>query len=210
MPFAEGEARRHLAWIVSAGGGACSVGRADELADELLAEFGSLGAVLAASPRRLERTIRDAGSAAHGISRFNAATMHVLRSRISDRPLLSCLPDVVDYLRFNLSFIAHEQIRVLHLDARNRLIRDEQVSEGTATRAMLAVPLIIERATELGSASLILVHNHPSGDPTPSRQDIDLTVRIADEARTHDVAVIDHLIIGADKVYSFHLAGILA
>jgi DNA repair protein RadC len=206
MPVQDGEARRHLAWIVAAGGEHDPIGRADEL----LAEFGSLGAVLAAPPLRLNRAVDGRPHAVRGISRFNAATAHVLRSRIADRPLMSCLPDVVDYLRFDLSFVSHERIRILYLDARNRLIRDEQVSEGTGTRVALAVRSVVGRAAELGAASIILVHNHPSGDPTPSRQDVELTRRIAAEALRHDVTVLDHLIIGGDKVYSFHHAGILA
>lgn len=206
MPDQDGEARRHLAWIVGAGGEHDPMASADEL----LAEFGSLGAVLAATPRRLGRFAKGRGRAILGISRFNAAIAHVLRSRIADRPLLSCLPDVVDYLRFDLSFVPQERIRILYMDARNRLIRDEQVGQGTTTRATVAVRSIVERAAELGSASLILVHNHPSGDPTPSRQDIDLTLRIVEEARRNDVAVLDHLIIGAERVYSFHHAGMLA
>lgn len=179
-------------------------------ADELLAEFGSLGAVLAATPRRLSRVAKRRGRAVQGISRFNAAIAHVLRSRIADRPLLSCLPDVVDYLRFDLSFVPHERIRILYMDARNRLIRDEQVNQGTGTRVAVAIRTIVDRAAELGSASLILVHNHPSGDPTPSQQDIDLTLRITAEALRYDVTVLDHLIIGVEKAYSFHRAGVLA
>jgi DNA repair protein RadC len=179
-------------------------------ADKLLSEFGSLGAVLAASPRRIGHVVRGPGQAARGISSFNAAAMHVLRSRIGDRPLLSCLPQVADYLRFNLSFAANERIRILHLDAGNRLIRDEQIGEGTTTRVAMAVGPMLDRAAELGSASLILVHNHPSGDPTPSRQDIDLTLRISAEARRHDIVVIDHLIVGAEKIYSFYRSGLLA
>lgn len=206
MPDQDGEARGHLAWIVAAGGERDPLRRADEL----LAEFGSLGAVLAANPRRLGRAADGRGQALKGISRFNAATAHVLRSRIADRPLLSCLPDVVDYLRFGLSFASHERVRILYLDARNRLIRDEQVSEGTGTRVALAIRSIVDRAAELGSASLILVHNHPSGDPTPSRQDIDFTRRVVAEAKLHEVTVVDHLIVGAEKVYSFHHAGLLA
>lgn len=178
-------------------------------ADELLAEFGSLGAVLAATPRRLNRAVDGRRQAVQGISRFNAATAHVLRARIADRPLMSCLPDVVDYLRFDLSFVSHERIRILHLDARNRLIRDEQVSEGTGTRVAMVVRSVVARAAELGSASIIVVHNHPSGDPTPSRQDMELTLRIAAEAGRHDITVIDHLIVGAENVYSFHHAGLL-
>jgi DNA repair protein RadC len=205
MPVQDSEAHRHLAWIVAAGGDDDPIRRADEL----LAEFGSLGAVLAATPRRLKRAVDGRGQAVQGISRFNAATAYVLRSRIADRPLMSCLPDVIDYLRFDLSFVSHERIRILYLDARSRLIRDEQVSEGTGTRVVMVVHSVVERAAELGSASLIIVHNHPSGDPTPSRQDIELTLRIAAEARLHDITVIDHLIVGADKVYSFHHGGLL-
>lgn len=206
VPFAEGDAREHLAWIVAAGGETDPQLRADEL----LAEFGSLGAVLAASPARLDRSVRDPGAAVLGISRFNAAAMHVLRSRIIARPLLSSMPEVIDYLRFNLSYITHERIRVLHLDARNRLMRDEQMGDSKATKALITVHSIVQRALELGSASLILVHNHPSGDPTPSSQDIDLTRRIVEDAIAHDIAVIDHLVIGAEQVFSFHHAGMLA
>lgn len=206
MPSSEREERRHLAWIVAAGGEDDPFGRADQL----LAEFGSLGAVLAASPGSIRRVVRGRGAAARGISSFNAAAMHVLRSRIADRPLLSCLPQVADYLRFNLSFAVTERIRILHLDAANRLIRDEQIGEGTGTRVALAVGPMLDRASELGSASLILVHNHPSGDPTPSRQDIELTLKISAEAGRHDIVVIDHLIVGAEKIYSFHRAGLLA
>lgn len=205
MPFQDEEARQHLAWIVGAGG------EHDPLssADELLAEFGSLGAVLAANPRRLNRVVKGSGLAMQGILRFNAAIAHVLRSRIADRPLLSCLSDVIDYLRFDLSFVSQERVRILYMDARNHLIRDEQANQGSTTRVVVAVQSIVQRAEELGSVSLILVHNHPSGDPTPSRQDIDLTLRIVAEARLRDVVVLDHLIVGAERVYSFHHAGIL-
>lgn len=116
----------------------------------------------------------------------------------------------MDYLRFDLSFIPHERIRILHLDAGNRLMRDEQMSEGTGTRVVFTVDSIVTRAVELGSASLILVHNHPSGDPTPSPQDVEMTVRIVEAARRHDIAVIDHFIVGSEEVFSFHHAGLLA
>jgi DNA repair protein RadC len=122
---------------------------------------------------------------------------------------MSCLPEVIDYLRFDLSFASQERVRILYLDARNRLIRDETASEGTSTRVPIAIWSVVQRAVELGSASLILAHNHPSGDPTPSREDVALTSRIVAAARRHDIAVIDHLIVGAEKVYSFHHAGIL-
>lgn len=206
MPSSKTEERHHLAWIVAAGGVADPFGQAERL----LEEFGSLGAVLAASPERIGHAVRGRGQAARGISSFNAAAMHVLRSRIADRPLLSCLPQVADYLRFNMSFAVNERIRILHLDAGNRLIRDEQIGEGTGTRVCMAVGPMLDRAAELGSASVILVHNHPSGDPMPSRQDIDLTKRIFAEAGRHDIVVIDHLIVGAEKIYSFHRAGLLA
>ncbi len=206
MPSASNDdARDHLAWIIASGG----TGDPVEQADSLLAEFGTLGSVLAASPARLRRATGD-GSVVAQIIRFKSATRHVLHARIADRPLLSCWSQVVDYLRFDLGFSALERFRLLHLDAQNRLMRDQLLSEGSATRAPVSVRTILGDAMDMGAASLILVHNHPAGDPTPSPTDIELTGRIVDLARGLEIEVIDHLIVGATSVYSFRRAGLLA
>jgi DNA repair protein RadC len=198
---------RHLAWIIRAGGGEEGT---NCKAQRLLAEFGSLGAVLTAPDSLLEKIVEGAAAVSMEIGRFNAAASHVLLSRIVDRPLLSCWTQVVDYLRFGMSHRTHERFRVLHLDARNRLMRDELMSEGGAERTPVSVRSVVARAIELGSASLILVHNHPSGDPSPSAADIELTARIVHAARGLDIEVIDHLIVGTGQVFSFRGAELLA
>ncbi|MES3100510.1 JAB domain-containing protein [Sphingomonas faeni] len=199
------DACRHLAWIIGKHGGPDVHGRARHL----LTEFGSLGAVLAASATRLSRADGGVTTAYAEIGRFNAAASHVLLSRIIDRPVLGCWQQVHEYLRFAMSGKAHETFRVLHLDARNALMEDELVSEGSGTRTPVSVRAVVARGIEMGSASLILAHNHPSGDPAPSASDVDLTNRIVKAARALEIDVIDHLIVGSDRVFSFRLAGLL-
>lgn len=197
----------HLAWIIRAGSGEEGTNRK---AQRLLAEFGSLGAVLTASESLLEKTVEGAAAVSTEIGRFNAAASHVLLSRIVDRPLLSCWSQLLEYLQFGMSHRTHERFRVLHLDARNRLMRDELMTEGSGERTSVSIRSVIARAIELGSASLILVHNHPSGDPSPSAADIELTARIVHAARGLDIEVIDHLVVGAGQVFSFRGAELMA
>jgi DNA repair protein RadC len=196
----------HLAWIIRAGGGGEEI---DCKARRLIAEFGSLGAVLAAPDARLEVTVDGGEAVSREIRRFNEAASYVLLSRVVDRPVLSCWSQVIDYLSFGMSHRTHERFRVLHLDAGNRLIRDELMSEGGGERTPVSVRSVVSHAMEFGSASLILVHNHPSGDPSPSAADIELTARIVHLARGLDIEVIDHLIVGTGQVFSFRGAELL-
>lgn len=108
-----------------------------------------------------------------------------------------------------MSHRTHERFRMLHLDARNRLIRDETMSDGSGIRTLVSVRSVVAHAIDSGSASIILVHNHPSGDPTPSGADIELTGRIVEACRDLEIELLDHLIVGTGSIFSFRQTGLL-
>lgn len=134
---------------------------------------------------------------------------HVLLERVRCGPVLSHWDALIDYLKASLSHHPREQVRVLHLNTRNMLIRDEVVSEGTIDQAQLYVREVIRRAMDLGSSAIILAHNHPSGDLTPSRADIDVTRAIADAGRRLGIVVHDHLIFGSAGHVSMRAQGLI-
>lgn len=121
--------------------------------------------------------------------------IHVLRSAIYARPVLANMQALIDYLRSDMGHRTTECLRVLHLNARNMLICDEDMFPGTVDGAVVHVREILARACEIGSAGILIVHNHPSGDPTPSKADIEVTRRIAAAAATMEVRLHDHLIV---------------
>ena len=123
--------------------------------------------------------------------------------------MLASWQALLDYLRADMSWLTIERIRVLHLNGKNVLMRDEIVSEGTVDQAALQVREVIRRALEIGSSSLILVHNHPTGDPQPSRADIQLTRDIVEAGKRLGVAVHDHIIIGANGHFSLRAQGLM-
>jgi DNA repair protein RadC len=116
---------------------------------------------------------------------------------------------LLDYLRADMAHHAVERFRVLHLNARNMLVRDEVMSEGSIDQAAVYVREVIRRALDIGSAAIILVHNHPSGDPAPSRADIDITKAIAAAGKPLGIAVHDHLIIGTQGHASLRAQGLV-
>lgn len=117
---------------------------------------------------------------------------------------------LLDYLRADLAALTVERVRILHLNARNMLIRDELMAEGSIDQAVIHVREVMRRALDFGSAALILVHNHPSGDPTPSRADIQLTKQIIEAGRILGISVHDQIIIGANGHSSMRAAGLLS
>lgn len=149
------------------------------------------------------------GDAAAAIASFNRAVLHVLQARAADGPLLSRSSEVAEYLRFRVGHCPSECLRVLHLDAKHRLLRDELVAEGTATAVCGSIGRLIESAVEKGAASLILVHNHPSGDPTPSAADVEMTARVVAAAGASGIEVIDHLVVAIGRVFSMRAAGMM-
>jgi DNA repair protein RadC len=166
-----------------------------------------LVAVLAASPERRRQIASDEGACVE-LERFNAGVAHILRLPLFEAPLLTNWQELIHYLHADMAHRKTECFRVLHLNSRNMLIRDEVMSEGSIDQSSVYVREVVHRALDLGSASIILVHNHPSGDPSASRADIDITRAIADAARRLGVAVHDHLIIGAQGHRSLRTEGL--
>lgn len=180
-----------------------------KLAKQLIHEFGGIGGVFAADAEALMRTPGIGERAAAAIKIVNAAALRLLKAEIAERPVLSNWQALLDYLRADLAHIAVERVRVLHLNAKNMLIRDELMSEGSVSEAAIYVREVIRRAIDLGSSALILVHNHPSGDPSPSKQDIAITRDIAEAGKRLGVAVHDHIVIGRQGHSSLRALGLI-
>jgi DNA repair protein RadC len=166
------------------------------LAKALLTRFGSFGEVVAARPERL-REIEGLGEAAIcEIKLMEATAKRLARASLEKRPALSSSADVIDYCRTVMAFADREEFRILFLDKRNALIADELQGVGTVDHAPVYPREIVRRALELSACALILVHNHPSGDPAPSAADIRLTRDIVTIAQPFGIVVHDHLIVG--------------
>jgi DNA repair protein RadC len=166
------------------------------LAKQLLKEFGSFAEVIAAPETRLRERLGEAAVAELKI--VEAAAKRLVSERVDKRQVLSSWNAVIDYCRTAQAFAEIEQFRILFLDKRNRLIADEVQQTGTVDHAPVYPREVIKRALELSATAVILVHNHPSGDPTPSRADIQMTQAIAEIAKPLGIAVHDHIIVGKD------------
>jgi len=166
------------------------------LAKSLIARFGSYSEVVAARPERL-REIDGLGEAAIcEIKLVEAAARRLARGNLQKRAVLSSFVDVIDYCRAAMAYSDREEFRILFLDKRNGLIADEVQGVGTVDHTPVYPREVVRRALELGSSALILAHNHPSGDPTPSTADIRMTLDIIAIAQPFGIAVHDHLIVG--------------
>jgi DNA repair protein RadC len=188
-----------------------ALGRRDvkPLAKFLIAKFGSFGEVIAA-PRPLLAEVKGLGDAA--ITEFKvveAAAQRLARGAVRRRHVLSSWTAVLDYCRAAMAFADREQFRILFLDKRNQLIADEVQQTGTVDHTPVYPREVVKRALELSATAVILVHNHPSGDPTPSRADIDMTRQIAEVAKPLGVAVHDHIIVGKDGHASLRGMGVI-
>lgn len=179
------------------------------LAKTLLHEFGGLGGLLAADWDSIARVPGMGDSSVAAIKIVQAASVRMLRNAVAARPVLANWQALLDYLRADMAHLSVERVRVLHLNARNQLLRDDHMGDGSIDQAAIYTREVIKRAMELGSASLILVHNHPSGDPSPSRQDIEITRQIVDAGKRLGIAVHDHIIIGASGHVSLRAQGLL-
>lgn len=174
-----------------------------DLAKRLLARFGSFAEVVNASDQRLKEVGGVGEAVVTELRLVRAAALRLMRSEIVSAPVLSSWAQVLDYLRAVQGFEHREIFRVLFLDKRNKLIADEVQGQGTVDHTPVYVREVVKRALELSSTAIILVHNHPSGDPTPSRADIDMTRMIIEAARPLGVLVHDHVIVGRSGVASF-------
>jgi DNA repair protein RadC len=168
------------------------------LAKELIARFGSFAEAISAPIERLKETPGLSEAAIVELKIVQAAAGRLARGEVRKRAVLSSWSSVLDYCRTAMAFADKEQFRVLFLDKRNQLIADEVQQVGTVDHTPVYPREVIKRALELSATAVILVHNHPSGDPTPSRADVEMTKAIVEVARPLGIAVHDHLIVGKD------------
>ncbi len=184
-------------------------GDVQQLARDLLEKFGSIAGVLAADPQDL-REVQGAGDAVVVIVKTaEKLGIELARKGAVSGELLNNYDAVIGYCRARMGRRPVEEFRILFLDSRNRLLRDERQTTGTINHAPAYPREVCKRALEIGAASVILVHNHPSGDPTPSRSDIELTRRIETAAKTLGIAVHDHLVVTRGEAFSFKAKGLL-
>lgn len=179
------------------------------LAKLLIREFGGIGGVLTAEWDALMRVPGMGETSAAAIKIAQAAAVRMLKSQLAERPVLGNWQALLDYLRADMAYLTVERVRVLHLNARNMLIRDEHMGDGSIDQAAIYVREVIKRAIDLGSSAVILVHNHPSGAPDPSRQDIEITRQIVEAGKRLNIAVHDHVIIGTQGHSSMRAMGLM-
>jgi DNA repair protein RadC len=188
------------------------------LAKALLARFGSVGAALAAGEEELRqvtapdnrgRALRIGPETALDLKLLHETALRVSREIVIGRPVISSWSALLSYVRVALAHETREQFRVLFLDKKNQLILDETMNQGTVDHAPVYPREIMRRALELSSSAVILVHNHPSGDPTPSPADIDMTKKVIEAGKPLNVAVHDHLVVGRSGVASFKTLGLI-
>ncbi|MEP9361206.1 DNA repair protein RadC [Sphingomonas sp. KR3-1] len=179
------------------------------LAKALLHEFGGIAGLLTADAEALGRVKGMGETSVAALKATHAAALRLLRTGIAERPVLANWQALLDYLRADMAHHSIERFRVLHLNSKNLLIRDALMSEGTIDEAAVYVREIMRHGLQLGSAALILVHNHPSGDPSPSRADIEITRQVIAAGKVHGIAVHDHIIMARDGHVSLRGQGLI-
>jgi DNA repair protein RadC len=175
----------------------------------LVQRFGSLAGVLSADTKTLMGVpgVKDAAAAALKI--VGVSARRLARQAVREEPVLSSWQALLDYLHIDMAHLNHERVRVLYLNTQNRLILDQIVSDGTLDESAIYTREIIAKAMAIGAAALILVHNHPSGNPEPSRADIQITHKIMEAGRLLGITVHDHVIIGRQGHVSLKAKGLI-
>lgn len=179
------------------------------LARRLLDTFADFNTVLTASPQRLAMVEGVGPSVICQLKLVEASAVRLTRARVLNRPLLSSWDALLDYCHTAMAHRSTEQFRVLFLDRKNVLIADEEQARGTVDHVPVYPREVVKRALELEASALILVHNHPSGDPTPSEADISMTARIQEAAEALGLVLHDHIIVGRSRESSFRSLGYL-
>ncbi|MEY8827469.1 DNA repair protein RadC [Sedimentitalea sp. XS_ASV28] len=179
------------------------------LAKRLLAAFGDLNGVVAASEHRLLQVEGATDRVYLQLRIAEAFAQRMARAKVLDRCVLTSWDDLIDYCRTSMAHRETEQFRILFLDRKNTIIADEEQATGTVDHVPVYPREIVKRALELNAGAIILVHNHPSGDPTPSQEDIQMTQQIDAACKTISVAIHDHVVIGKEEEFSFRGAGLL-
>jgi DNA repair protein RadC len=179
------------------------------LAKEVIAHFGGFAEAIAADYERLAEVKGLSEAAATEFKIVEAAALKLAQGRLAARPAISSWNQLTEYCRAAMGFQTIEQFRVLFLDTRNQLIADEVQQTGTVNHTASYPREIVKRALELGASAIILVHNHPSGDATPSSADIKMTKEIVHAAKAMHIEVHDHLVIGSGEPASFRSLGLM-
>ncbi|MGR3540248.1 MAG: RadC family protein [Hasllibacter sp.] len=179
------------------------------LARRLLDEFGDLAGLISAPPARLRQVHGVGDAVVQELKIVSAAAQRLARTRVMQRPVISSWEAILDYLRAALAHETREAFRCLYLDRKNTLIADEAMGHGTVDHVPVYPREVLRRALELEASALILVHNHPSGDPTPSDADIMMTDRIREGAEAIGLTLHDHVVVGASGQVSFRAEGLL-
>ena len=179
------------------------------LAKKLLREFGSYGALMAADPAAIARVGELSEGAVAALKIAQASALRLLAEGIRERPVLASWQALLDYLRADMAHMAVERVRVLFLNSRNILIANEPMWEGSVDKSAVYIREIMRRALDLHATAIIVVHNHPSGDPSPSQQDIRLTRDLAEAGRHLNVTLHDHIIVGANGHKSLRSEGLI-
>lgn len=179
------------------------------IAKRLIDKFGGFGGLLAADAHAIRRKTKLSNPTIAALKIVQAAALRLLEEEVKARPVLASWQALLDYLRADMAHIAIERVRVLFLNAKNVLIANETMWEGSVNEAAVHIREILRRALDLHASSLIVVHNHPSGDPSPSRQDIALTRDLAEACRNLKITLHDHVIIGADGHASLRAMGLI-
>jgi DNA repair protein RadC len=179
------------------------------IAKSLLKRFGSLAGVLNADSSALADHPQMGEASAAALKIVALAARRLARQQIEERPVLGSWQALLDYLTIDMAHLTVERVRVLFLNAQNRLIHDEHVCDGSIDEAAIHPREVIKRGLDLGATALILVHNHPSGSPEPSRADIQITNRIAEAGRLLGITLHDHVIIGREGHVSLKAKGLI-
>lgn len=179
------------------------------VAKALLGRFGSLSAVLNADANALQ-DIKGVGlTSAAALKSVALAARRMARNEVSQKPVLGSWQALLDYLTIDMAHLTVERVRVLYLNAQNRLVLDHHVGDGSIDEAAIHPREVIRQGLDIGATALILVHNHPSGNPEPSRADIQITNRIAEAGRLLGITVHDHVIVGLDGHVSLRAKGLI-
>jgi len=177
-------------------------------AKQLIKRFGSLADVISADPALL-REETGSESVVRELKIVQAAALHLAQSAVLNRPLLSSWSALLEYCHAAMAYETKESFRILFLNHKNILIADEKQQKGTIDHTPVYPREVMQRAMNLSASSIILVHNHPSGDPTPSRADIEMTKQIIETGRQLKIAVHDHIVVGRGKTVSFRQLGLI-
>jgi len=179
------------------------------VAKALLSRFGSLAGVLNADTAALQQVSGVGQTSAAALKIVATAARRMARSELGTKPVLSSWQGLIDYLSIDMAHLTVERVRVLYLDSKNRLIDDHHVGDGSIDEAAIHPREVIRKAMDVGASALILVHNHPSGNPEPSRADIQITQKIAEAGRLLGVTVHDHVIVGREGHVSLRAKGLI-